>query len=122
MRFSPAQPNEVYQERRWLSEGGRWEAGLQPMMFGVRVQVSLVGSCGPTLNYCAGPDPFQIMVLMGTVLAALEPFDEATTEREMERAFPDYTVKPIFFDPVCWPRLQEMAKVNLSGAEFARSA
>lgn len=121
MIFKPAQPNEIFAERRWLSEpAGRWELGLQPMMFGVRVQLALVGACGPTLNYCAGADRGQIIMLLITVTLALEPFAEDATEDEIRHAFPDYTVKPIFFDPVCWPRLQEMAKTKFDiGAKSA---
>lgn len=110
MHFSPAPPNEVFTEHRWLSETGRWELGLQPVIFGVRVQLALVGDMGPTLNYCAGANRGQILQLLVTVVQALERYPESSSRTEIAQAFPDYTIKPIFNDPTCWTRLQEMAQ------------
>lgn len=119
MTFKPALASENY-PRRWLSESGVWEVGLAEMMFGVRVQVARVGAIGPTLNYCAGPSPDAIWSLCYTVLLALEAFPETIGEAELRAAFPDYTVKPVLFCPLCWPRLQEMAHASIA-AGLSRS-
>lgn len=108
MRFSKAEPDATY-FLRFVSESGRWEVGLHRVLYGVRVQLSLVGDVGPTLDYCAGADTTFIMELLCTLIMILDGIPENMPQHELEALFPGYTIRPIDKDPVCWPYLQQMA-------------
>jgi hypothetical protein len=113
MTFHPAKPND-HLFHRWVSTGGRWELGFWRVMFGVRVRLGLVGNGWCTLDLCAGADPEFQAELLRTVMAALIPFDEKSSERQIQDMIPAYSeIKPINLDPKAWPLLQNLARSAL---------
>jgi hypothetical protein len=108
MYFKPDVPDQNFPIARWVSMAGRWEIGLVPMMFGVRVRLGLIGHGWVVLDLCAGADPEFQRKLLRTVMVILIPQPEAITEGELEELFPICKAKPIFND-VCWSQLQSMA-------------
>lgn len=109
MKFTHAEPDENFRILRLVSEGGRWEAGLVPMLFGVRVRVGVVGASAVVIDYCAGADQAFQFDLLATILIILDGLPESTGEVEILRMMPTYKVRPINKDS-CWLKLLEMAK------------
>lgn len=111
MKFVPAAPNENF-IRRWVSTEGGWEIGHTQMLFGVRVRLGRVGYGCVALDLCAGPSRDRQDELLRLVMLIVLPMPESIDEGELERAFPRFTIKPIFNDPN-WPKLQELADAVL---------
>jgi hypothetical protein len=98
--------------RRWTSESDRWEVGLYPVLYGVRVRAGLVNPTlgyAPSLSidYCAGADEGFTLALLAVVVHLLSSLPETVTPGQVERLFPGYQVKPIDKDP-CWIELQRL--------------
>jgi hypothetical protein len=109
MKFTRAEPSPNYPICRLISETGKWELGLVPMLFGVRVRAGLNGAEWCDIDYCAGADQaFQVELLI-TVLTILESFPESITSSELYKRMPGFKRKPINQDP-CWGQLQRMAR------------
>jgi len=109
MKFTRTDTDEHFSIARWESHEGRWEAGLVPMLFGVRVRVGKVGACFVVIDYCAGADVrFQLELLI-TVFRILFAIDEQITEDQLAAMMPRYQKRPINLDP-CWEELLEMAE------------
>lgn len=109
MTLRPTDPDENLQILRLISAGGRWELGLAPMLFGVRVRAGLVGDYCVALDYCAGADTRFQMELLAVVIRIFETLPEAISPAELQRMLPQYKVRPINNDP-CWGKLQAMEK------------
>ncbi|TXH09634.1 MAG: hypothetical protein E6R03_16450 [Hyphomicrobiaceae bacterium] len=116
MNFQSAPRTENYLIRRYVSEHGRWEVGLSPVLFGVRVRASLVGEAWCDVDYCAGDDWAFAAELLATVVIILESFPESVSGREVNRALPQWHARPINKDD-CWPKLQAMAAEILARKE-----
>jgi hypothetical protein len=99
MKFRPAEPDENFKLLRMLSTGGRWEVGLCPVFFGVRVRAGIVGDCGPSIDLCAGNDSARIDLLLKLVVSFLRNFPESATGREVSSVLPLNTIKPVWNDP-----------------------
>lgn len=108
MNFKRAIPTENYMFARFVSENGRWELGLTPVLFGVRVRAGLAGECWCDVDYCAGDDPGFAFELLATMVIILESFPESASGREVSRALPEWKRRPINKDD-CWPKLKAMA-------------
>jgi hypothetical protein len=108
MRFklAPREPN--YDRLKLVSENGRWELGLWSVMFGVRVRCGLTGECGVSLDYCAGADPLFQMELLNAIHIILQEVPEDISVADFEDMFPQWAVRPVNHDPLCWPELQRM--------------
>jgi hypothetical protein len=119
MNFTKAESNQNFPAGRWVSENQIWEIGFLPVMYGVRVKVSLVGSNWVTLNYCAGADKEFALILLATVTQILMALPESITEDEIHRLFPKFEIKPIDRDPYCWERLKELAAQAKQGYAIA---
>lgn len=98
MKFHPAEPNDGLKLLRMVSAGGRWEVGLHPVMFGVRVRAGLAGDMTYAIDLCAGNDPARIDLLLKLVVAFLDRFPESVRDGEVSRAVPLNTVKPVWND------------------------
>lgn len=92
-----------------VSDTGKWELGLVPMLFGVRVRAGLNGADWCEIDYCAGADQAFQLELLITVLTILESFPESTTPHELHERMPGFQRKPINLDP-CWGKLQCLAR------------
>jgi len=108
MKFLPAEPSLNFPAVRYVSEQGKWEIGLFPVMFGVRVRMGPVNAPYCSIDYCAGADVEFQHKLMATVMVILAPVDESISPDAIERIFPGYNRKPINNDP-CWTKLQALA-------------
>lgn len=115
MEFHQAEPTENLSMLRLVSAGGRWELGLWPVLFGVRVRAGVVGEMTCAVDYCAGANVPDMLTLLHVVRRILEGFGEDVPAYVVERALPVQDLKPVFRDPVCWPALRRLA--NLSEAE-----
>ena len=123
MRFRRVPPDDNFSMLRLVSEGGKWEVDLYPVLFGVRIRCGQVGACAVVLDYCAGADINLRVEILLLVLQVLEAMDEAsTTEGDIDRAFPKWTRRPIDRDPICLPKLREIAAATSGDDAFARAA
>lgn len=114
MKFHLAETNENFPLLRYVSEGGQWQIGLVPMLFGVRVRAGRTDDrYTVALDYCAGADLQFQRELLATVIVILSEIPEEATHRDIHRFFPESTVKPIDRDPICWPVLKRMRHVIL---------
>jgi hypothetical protein len=109
MKFKKTSPNENFPHLRFVSEEGKWEGGLIPMLFGVRVRLARIGAFGPAIDYCAGADEGDMLTLLAVVLNILKELPEKTTEREMKNYLPEQRIRPMFNDPECWAKLRDLA-------------
>lgn len=109
MEFSRTNPTPDLPILRLTSEQGRWELGLRPMLYGVRVSLGVIGDGGFCVDYCAGANAVFALELLVTMVMILRQFPEDMPWHELARQFPKYDVKPIDRDPHCWPQLQAMA-------------
>lgn len=105
-RRAPTEPN--FDRLKLVSESGEWELGLWSVMFGVRVRFGRTDSMDIELDYCAGANPLFQMELLNAVHIILQEIPETVTVRELRDIFPDYHLKPIDRDPICWPLLQRL--------------
>jgi hypothetical protein len=62
--------NQIYQ--RLVSEDGKIEMGIHPVIFGYRVRAGFVGDCGVNLDWCGGDDHKQIEILYSVAKNILE--------------------------------------------------
>jgi hypothetical protein len=117
MTFCDAPTDENFPLRHFLSEGGTWELGLVPMLFGVRVRLGKVGNSWWTLDYCAGPVVAEQFFLLGVVAGTLYWVPEETSEAELGLIFPRQRIKPMSLDKECLEALLGLGK-GLSGKEL----
>lgn len=126
MEFAKAKPNINFPVGRWVSEGGIWEIGFCPVLYGIRVRFGKVGSASVVLDYCAGDDKLFALELLGTMMQILSVFPESTAKQEISRLFPSFTIKPINQDPSCWERLKKLAdeirKIQRLDREYSTGA
>jgi hypothetical protein len=108
MQLFTTDPDKNFSILKYISTNHKWEIGIKPMMFGVRVCGSPVGSFGYTFEYCAGDNPTFAITLMQTMLAIFEALPEDIKEKEVKRLLPSYSVKPIDRDPNCWKALKKL--------------
>lgn len=116
MKFSTCAPlfDSMGEYSSWLcSENRKWVVVNRNMIFGTRIAIFPHPSSGPTLDYCCGSDPVLLALVKTAVVRILEPFSESSTERDILRHFPGFTVKPIHRDPKCLPRLMALAGMEL---------
>ena len=94
---------------KYISTNNKWEIGMRPMLFGIRVSGNPVGSYCYTFDYCAGNNPVFAIELFQTMLVIFEALPEDIDEKEVLKILPSYTIKPIDRDPRCWKELQQLA-------------
>jgi hypothetical protein len=109
MKFRVAPRTINFPISRFVSENERWEVGLVPVLFGVRVRAGLVGSDWVNVDYCAGDNPTFALELLATILEIMTWLPEEITGGQVEAMMPAYHRRPIDKDE-CWPKLQAMAE------------
>lgn len=109
MQLFTTSTDENFPLLKFTSTNNRWEIGIKPMMFGVRVCGNPVGDRGYTFEYCAGSNPYFAVNLMQTMLAIFDALPEDIKSREVIEILPSYSVKPIDRDPTCWQELKRLA-------------
>lgn len=82
---------------RMVSENGKFEMGVHPVIFGMRLRAGYVDDDGCILDYCAGEKQDSIEVLYGLSLKMLSEIDE-DDENTIKRLLPHSTIKPFFKD------------------------
>lgn len=120
MTFEQAETTDNFLLLRKVSAGGRWELGLYPVMFGVRVRLGLCKMSWCTLDYCGGANPLDYMELLRRVQMILLGVPEEVSEAELCKLFPGFDVKPVILDEACWKKLGEMAA--LQGTQQLKTA
>lgn len=109
MIFTATPTTVDYDVLRLVSQTGRWEFGLRRVIYGVRVCAGIVDSGGYSVDYCAGADAGQIVLLRVVVQQILEGQPEAVTPRELTALLPSWTVRPMFRDTACMDALVRLA-------------
>jgi hypothetical protein len=111
MKFKAVEPDENFSLLRLVSEGGKWELGLRPMLFGVRVSLGRVWAVGLVVDYCAGAKVADQFGVLAVVLDILEHFPEEASERDALGFFPEQRIRPMYNDPECWAKLLALKDV-----------
>jgi hypothetical protein len=123
VKIREVETNENYPVRRFQSEGGVWEWGIRPMLFGFRVTI---GQCEspvlgmPTIeaDYCTGPEIESALLWCGFISAIMLQLREDLPAPALNRLFPRQTVKPLYNDPACTKSLEELAEHLPKGPGF----
>lgn len=106
MFWQEDEPNENFPIRRFVSRPtARWEIGLTPMAFGVRIRMGINGDCGCTLDYCCGSNHDEWFLYLGIICGICIFIPEDIPERELSRLFPYQKVKPLSKDRECMDAL-----------------
>jgi hypothetical protein len=108
MKFSVAPRTINFPISRFVSENERWEVGLVPVLFGVRVRAGIVGNNWVSVDFCAGDNPAFALELLATVIQIMSWLPENIAGAQVERMMPTWQRRPIDQDP-CWQKLQELA-------------
>lgn len=119
MKFTPAPPDEGYM-LRFVSEGGAWEVGLGPVMYGIRVRAGRVGDGYYAVDLCGGADQFFTAQLLASVTIVLEALPEHVTPGAVHDLFPTYCVRPLHKDAAFLADLRALTR--LSPAEIRARA
>ena len=107
MTFSVAERDINFPIMRFVSENQRWEVGISPVLFGMRVRAGIVGSDWVHVDYCAGANRAFALLLLATVVEILSTLPEDISGGEVERMMPAWKRRPIDQDE-CWPKLQQL--------------
>jgi hypothetical protein len=94
MKFKPAPDNDkdmIYQ--RIVSEDGKIEIGIHPVMFGFRVRAGYVGNPWVHLDWCGGADHSAVEILYSMAKNILE------AKGDFRDLPPCSKVKPFYKDP-----------------------
>lgn len=103
---------------RCVSEGGRWEMGWQDRTFGRKQwYIARVGNYAPDVVYCCGDDKGKQIQLMAMCMLIMKTMPEDINYKYLQKRFPSYQQRPIYNDPICWTRLEEMSGVKLERLE-----
>lgn len=109
MKFVKGPGNMDHPISHLVSEGGRWEMGIRPMLFGYRVSASKVGDGGYSIDYCCGNELVWIFMVYQAVMKALEVLPEEIEPWQVSRLFPRQYTKPMRSDLTCWAALLDLA-------------
>lgn len=90
------------------SKGGKWEAGITPMLFGNRVRMGPADSPWCTLDYCCGEFETAIFWL-GFITGVCLHIPEDISEHEFSKIFPRQNIKPLAMDKACSEALLSLA-------------
>jgi len=113
MKFKVTPPDENFPILRMVSEGGKWEVGYVPMIFGVRVRLGQVGNGWVECDLCCGPSLLLRAKVLCYILATLLTADEAGIDSKMMRQlFPQPTRKPLDLDPIWEKKLEAVDMIG----------
>jgi len=91
---------------RKVSEDGKVEIGVHPVLYGFRIRAGSAGDMFYDLDYCAGDKLVAVETLYGIVLTVLK--DRLSKGKPPFRGFPIQERKPMYNDPECAAKLFEM--------------
>jgi hypothetical protein len=103
MIFKVAGANAFYDNysyfNRLESETGRWTFAYFPVMYGIRIHISLTNSKFLACDICCGSNQANIALITLVLLLWLKGLNEEITTRELEAAFPRFKLKPVTSNP-----------------------
>lgn len=95
--------NETYLFKRSVTEDGKYEVGIYPVMFGYRIRAGKVGQMYLNLDYCGGADPVMIRLIYNAVAQIID--DNIANGWDAFANFPKQYTKPMIKDPECLAQL-----------------
>jgi hypothetical protein len=105
--FHRAEPSRDYLSLRFTSDTGRWELGLSPYQYGVRIRMGLAGRPPSVIDFCLGFETEIYSPVLLAVMKLLEQLPESATAEEIDALFPWAGTRP---DPAI--HLQELLKAE----------
>jgi hypothetical protein len=119
--FKEADLTVNYPLMHWVSEGGQWEMGIYPVLYGWRVAMGRVKE-GSYLRggYCIGKDMVKANLLILMLMAIFKQQPEELTERDALRFLPEWELRPIGYpgDP-CWEAFRKLSEEALEQEQEA---
>ena len=94
MIFHRVEPSRDYLSLRFTSDTGRWELGLSPYQYGVRIRMGLSGRPPSVLDFCLGYETSIYSPVLLTVIKLLEQLPESATVKEIDALFPWAGTRP----------------------------
>ena len=94
MIFHRTEPNHDYRSLRFQSGEGRWELGLSPYQYGIRLRMGQAGRPPSVIDFCLGYDTSLYLPVLLAVMQRLEGLDESATEQEIDSLFPWAGTRP----------------------------
>lgn len=94
MIFHRVEPNRDYLSLRLLSDTGRWELGLSPYQYGVRIRMGLTGRPPSVIDFCLGYDTTLYSPVLIAVMQRLEGLPESATAEKIDALFPWAGTRP----------------------------
>ncbi len=88
------EPNRDYLSLRLLSDTGRWELGLSPYQYGVRIRMGLTGRPPSVIDICLGYDTTLYSPVLLAVMQRLEAIPESATAQQIDALFPWAGTRP----------------------------
>ncbi len=79
---------------RFLSDGGRWELGLSPYQYGMRLRMGISGRPPSLIDFCLGHDTRIYSPALLAVMKLLEPVPESSAAKEIDSLFPWAGTRP----------------------------
>lgn len=80
--------NTDYSNHRYLSEDGKWELFVWPVMFGFRVRIAEVGKAYVLVDYCCTNNLELLSATLAVCLNKLEALNEIN-EKTLTEALPN---------------------------------
>lgn len=98
--MQPAEYNkETGLHRRMVSDCGKYEMGIYPVMYGFRIRAGMVGDYFCLVDYCAGNDGTMVNLLYNIMFNMIK--GRAAEGEYPFRNLPYQSVKPMLSDPEC---------------------
>jgi hypothetical protein len=94
MTFKHVEANGNYRSVRLLSVGGKWELGLSPYTYGMRVRMGRTGYLPQVMDFCLGTEPALFLKVLMAVLERLKVLDENATHEAVDAVFPWTGTRP----------------------------
>jgi len=77
-----------------MSDTGRWELGLSPYQYGVRIRMGLSGRPPSVIDFCLGYETKIYSPVLLAVMKLLEQLPESASAKEIDTLFPWAGTRP----------------------------
>lgn len=104
MQFIKSSEAEDWQKSRHVSEDGKWQLYIYPVLFGFRVRVGRVGEGVDLIDYCCRDDFPLLAATFAVCKKALEDLSELS-EQAITEALPSRGEDKLFRNPWLMERL-----------------
>ena len=94
MVFHRVEPSSNHLSLRFTSDTGRWELGLSPYQYGVRIRMGLTGRPPSVIDFCLGYETEIYSPVLLAVMKLLEKLPESATAEEIDTLFPWAGTRP----------------------------